>query len=199
MLSLLLLLFLILTGTTGNNTYMYISNKMSWLGAQSYCRQYHTDLASVRDATEYSVIQKVIINSGSAAWFGLFRDTWKWSDQTNFSTVSWMSGKPDNALGNENCGYLNNNQAADALCSDILPFFCYSIITGKQQIIKVKVRANQDVNEFAVKAAVLEQVKQKLKDHGMAENIKVKWREQPDGKVFHKVKENNSTVEKEEL
>ncbi|XP_053089820.1 C-type mannose receptor 2-like isoform X1 [Pangasianodon hypophthalmus] len=210
--------------------YIYISNIMSWLGAQSYCRQYHTDLASARDATENSVIQKVIINS-DWTWIGLFRDTWKWSDQTNFSTISWMSGKPDNALGNENCGYLNNNQAADAQCSDILPFFCYSseltfysvsylykftlilkcsfncvlifvfvcifaflrlVITGKQQIIKVKVRANQDVNEFAVKAAILEQIKQKLKDHGMAENITVKWREQPDGKVFHKEK-NNST------
>ncbi|KAF5892353.1 putative C-type lectin domain family 20 member A isoform X1, partial [Clarias magur] len=52
-------------------------------------------------------------------------DGWKWTDQTTFSTISWMPGKPDNVLGDENCGYINNLQAADAQCSDIMPFFCY--------------------------------------------------------------------------
>ncbi|KAG7331903.1 hypothetical protein KOW79_005872 [Hemibagrus wyckioides] len=74
-----------------------------------------------------------------------------------------------------------------------MPFFCYSEITGKLQIIRVKVRSSQDVKDPAVKEAILEQIKKKLKDHGMAKNITVKWREQPDGNVFHKEKENNST------
>ncbi|XP_053094488.1 C-type mannose receptor 2-like [Pangasianodon hypophthalmus] len=167
---------------------------MTWLGAQSYCRQHHTDLTSVRNTTEYLVIQELITVK---TWIGLFRDSWKWTDQTNFSTISWMSGKPDNKLGKENCGYLNNSQAADALCSDVMPFFCYSVITDKKETIRVKVRSSQDVNDPAVKAAILEQIYQKLRDHGMAQNITVKWREQRDGEVFHKEKQNNTMVKNE--
>ncbi|XP_058247342.1 putative C-type lectin domain family 20 member A [Hemibagrus wyckioides] len=175
---------------TGNERYIYISDSMTWSEAQAYCRINYTDLVSARDATESSVIAGMI---PGLTWIGLFRDKWKWTDQTSFSTISWMSGEPDNVLGNEDCGYLNNTRAADAQCSDIMPFFCYSEITGKLQIIRVKVRSSQDVKDPAVKEAILEQINQKLKDHGMAKNITMKWREQPDGNVFHKEKENNST------
>lgn len=96
---------------------------MSWSDAQSYCRQHHTDLASAADSTANTLIKGMITQT---VWFGLFRDGWKWSDHTNFSTVSWMPGKPDNALKKEDCGYLYNSQAADAQCSDIMPFFCCS-------------------------------------------------------------------------
>ncbi|KAK2832636.1 hypothetical protein Q7C36_016098 [Tachysurus vachellii] len=171
--------------TTGNQ-YIYISTRKTWLEAQAYCRQHHTDLAISKDPTEDTVIKGLI-----SGWtlIGLFRDSWKWTDQTNFSTISWKSGKPDNALGNENCGYINNGQAADARCSDIMPFFCYSNITGKQQTLRVKVQSSEDVNDAAVMKAIMEQINQKLKDHLRTQNITVKWRKQSDGVVFHKVKE----------
>ncbi|KAG7318740.1 hypothetical protein KOW79_017214 [Hemibagrus wyckioides] len=60
------------------------------------------------------------------------------------------------------------------------------VITGQQQIVRVKVQSNEDVNDPAMKEAILEQVNQKLKDHLKTENITVKWRKQPDGVVFHK-------------
>ncbi|KAK2866747.1 hypothetical protein Q7C36_002803 [Tachysurus vachellii] len=156
---------------------------MTWLQAQSYCRQYYTDLASTRDETEYSIVRSLSL---SETWFGLFRDSWKWIGKTNFSTIGWMPNKPDNTLFHENCGYINNNMAGDALCSDVMPFVCYSEIVRKYQIVRLKVKTNQDMKDPAVKAAILEQIKQKLKDHGMAGNSTVKWREQPDGLVFHK-------------
>ncbi|KAK2845981.1 hypothetical protein Q7C36_010835 [Tachysurus vachellii] len=168
---------------TGNQSFIYSSKSMTWLAAQSYCRTYYTDLASVRDTTENSFLAG--LNPLNNVWIGLFRDAWKWTDNTSFSTISWMSGKPDNALDNENCGYINNGQAADAQCSVIMPSYCYSDITGKQQILRVKVRFSQDVNNPAVKEAMLEQIKQKLMDHGMPETITVKWREKPDGTVFY--------------
>ncbi|KAF4085428.1 hypothetical protein AMELA_G00118770 [Ameiurus melas] len=170
---------------TGKGSYIYISSTMTFLEAQSYCRQHYTDLTSVRNTTEHLVIQGLVTKNN---WIGLFRDAWKWVDKTNFSTISWMSGKPDNALGNENCGYVNNSQAADARCSDIMPFFCYSEII-KKQIIRLKIQSNQDVNNLISQAAILEQIRQKLKDHGMAENITVEWRKQPNGEVFQKEKE----------
>ncbi|KAK3522283.1 hypothetical protein QTP86_001624, partial [Hemibagrus guttatus] len=145
---------------TGNQRYIYISTSMTWSSAQDHCRTYYTDLASARDATENSVIAGMI---PGLTWIGLFRDKWKWVDKNNFTTTSWLSANIDNALGDENCGFLNNGQAADAQCSDIMPFFCYSETTVKQQIIRVKVWSSQDVNDPAVKEAMLDKVKQKLR------------------------------------
>ncbi|XP_058262783.1 C-type mannose receptor 2-like [Hemibagrus wyckioides] len=169
----------------GTERYINISNMMTWFAAQSYCRRYYTDLASTKDITEYLLVQSFFPNE---TWIGLFRDSWKWIDKSNLSTVSWMPYQPDNKLWHENCGYINNSRVGDALCSDIMPFVCYSGIIRKYKTVRLKVRSNQDVNDPGVKAAILEQIKQKLKDHGMAENSTVKWREQPDGLVFHKQK-----------
>ncbi|KAK2845984.1 hypothetical protein Q7C36_010838, partial [Tachysurus vachellii] len=60
----------------------------------------------------------------------------------------------------------------------------------KRHILRVKVQSSQDVNDPALKEAMLEQIKQKLKDHGMAENITVKWKELPDRNVFFKENKN---------
>ncbi|XP_058247303.1 putative C-type lectin domain family 20 member A isoform X2 [Hemibagrus wyckioides] len=158
---------------TGNQKYIYISTHMTWSAAQAYCRTYYTDLASARDATANSIIAGLI---SGMTWFGLFRETWKWVDHKNVSTVTWMTGEPNNAQGNENCVYLNNGLAADSQCSALMPFFCYEV-TRKQQIIRLKIQSSQDVNDTAIKETILEQIKNKLKDHGMAENITVKWRD----------------------
>ncbi|XP_017338114.1 putative C-type lectin domain family 20 member A [Ictalurus punctatus] len=169
---------------SGTDRYISIPTTMTWYDAQQYCRQHHTDLASARNQTEQSIIQGKI---SRFSWIGLFRDFWKWVDGKNFSTIPWMAGKPNNALGHENCGYLYDGQASSALCTDIRPFFCYSLIKKKRHI-KVKLMSSQDLSDPAVQATILEKIKQKLKDQGMAENITAKWREQPDGQVFHKEK-----------
>ncbi|XP_053342644.1 putative C-type lectin domain family 20 member A [Clarias gariepinus] len=172
---------------TGSQQFVYISTTNSWLDAQAYCRTYYTDLASIKTATENSNVLALVSDQ---TWFGLIRDGWKWVNKNNFSTISWTPGKPDNAMWNENCGYLYNGMAVDAQCSDIMPFFCYSLITEKQQIIKVKVQSIQDVNNPSTKVTILEQIKQELKDHGIAQNITFNWRVQPDGYVFNKEKGN---------
>ncbi|KAI5626516.1 secretory phospholipase A2 receptor-like isoform X1, partial [Silurus asotus] len=140
---------------TGDQRYIYVTDTMAWLDAQKYCRHHYTDLASSRDATENSVLMNLVPDW---TWFGLFRDGWKWVDKTVFSTIMWMPGNPNNALKNENCGYLNNSQAADALCSNIMPFICYvDPPLKKQQAIKIKVQSNQDPHDPALKVAILEQ------------------------------------------
>lgn len=117
------LFFISTEGESGVESYINISNKVAWLDAQSYCRQYHTDLASTANENEFSAVKAFF---PFETWIGLFRDSWKWIDKTKFSTISWMSTKPDNKLANENCGYINNSQAGDALCSDEMPFYCYA-------------------------------------------------------------------------
>ncbi|KAF5884845.1 putative C-type lectin domain family 20 member A isoform X1 [Clarias magur] len=139
---------------TGNERYIFINNSVTWSDAQAYCRQYHTDLASARNASENTVIKSF---TPFGVWIGLYRDGWKWVDKSNFSTISWMPGTPNNLMGNENCGYFYNGQAGDAQCTDIKPFFCYRVTTGQQQIMRVKVQSDQDVNNPVVETAILEQ------------------------------------------
>ncbi|KAF5907194.1 putative C-type lectin domain family 20 member A isoform X1, partial [Clarias magur] len=105
-----------------NESFIFINENKTWSDAQAYCRQYHTDLASARTVAESSAIKSLTYGF---IWIGLFRDSWKWIDKSNFSTISWMPGTPYNLLGHENCGYFYNGQAGDAQCTDIMPFFCY--------------------------------------------------------------------------
>ncbi|XP_062846309.1 putative C-type lectin domain family 20 member A [Trichomycterus rosablanca] len=184
--------FLCYDGTkTGSGKYVYISTSKTWFDAQSYCRLHYTDLAIIRDPTENSLLGILFT---WMTWIDLFRTTWKWLDQTNLANITWKSGQPDNSLSLEDCGYLSNFQAGDARCSDLKPFFCHGIITGQKQILKFKVRSDQDVNDPVVQAALLEKIQQKLKELGMEQNITLKWREQADGVVFHKIK-NDTIVE----
>lgn len=104
--------------------YIYISKPpMNWSDAQSYCRQHYTDLAIIKNSIESVAFQNILTTS---AWLGLFRDSWKWINETNMSTVMWAPGQPDNRNDHEDCGFVTNGQAADAPCSDTKPFFCYS-------------------------------------------------------------------------
>lgn len=134
------IIYLLTDRYSGTDGYISIPTTMTWYDAQQYCRQHHTDLASARNQTEQSIIQGKI---SRFSWIGLFRDFWKWVDGKNFSTIPWMAGKPNNALGHENCGYLYDGQASSALCTDIRPFFCYSR--------KLKLYLISDLNYFKLK------------------------------------------------
>ncbi|KAI5109510.1 C-type mannose receptor 2-like, partial [Silurus meridionalis] len=109
----------------GSDRYIYNSKKITWIEAQSYCRQYYTDLASTSNETEYTLIHDMATPLQFYTWIGLFRNPWKWIDQTSLSLVPWKTGKPDNFQLKENCGFLYQNQLDDTLCSDLKPFFCY--------------------------------------------------------------------------
>ena len=71
-------------------TFIYYNIEKSWADAQAFCRENHTDLITIRNATE---------NLASIhGWLGLYRDDstseWKWSrgdERANFTT--WRDGK----------------------------------------------------------------------------------------------------------
>ncbi|XP_066517942.1 macrophage mannose receptor 1-like isoform X2 [Hoplias malabaricus] len=113
--------------TTGR--YIFFKNGKTWRDAQSYCRQYHTDLASVRNQTENQLMLNMTLSSGvKQSWIGLFNDSWQWSDQSDSSFRYWRSDHPNNATSNENCtavSMADQGQWLDVNCNTMNPFVCY--------------------------------------------------------------------------
>ncbi|TTO63366.1 hypothetical protein Baya_15295 [Bagarius yarrelli] len=68
-------------------------------------------------------------------------------------------------------------------------------VTEQQQIVKVKVQSSEDVNDPAMKAAILDQINQKLMEMGMTGTFTLKWRKQSDGEVFYKEKIEEKTLQ----
>uniref|UniRef100_A0A8C1AEW8 Si:dkey-11o15.8 n=1 Tax=Cyprinus carpio carpio TaxID=630221 RepID=A0A8C1AEW8_CYPCA len=120
------------TNATGH--YVVIYHNKTWTEAQSYCREHHTDLISIRNETENYRVQS-LISSNSGFWIGLYR-TRSWSDQSNSSFSNWRTGQPDNAGNSEYCtavSFSDSGSWTDENCNTALPFICYSALASSRQ------------------------------------------------------------------
>ncbi|XP_063042955.1 C-type mannose receptor 2-like [Engraulis encrasicolus] len=113
-----------------DSSLVLINEAKNWTEAQKYCREKHTDLASVRNQTENDQIRYLISGlRGVHVWIGLFRDAWEWSDGSSSSFRHWERGEP-NYGGDNPQGFCvemksRSGQWNDHSCDQQKGFICY--------------------------------------------------------------------------
>uniref|UniRef100_A0A3Q2DDY9 C-type lectin domain-containing protein n=1 Tax=Cyprinodon variegatus TaxID=28743 RepID=A0A3Q2DDY9_CYPVA len=87
--------------------YHFIKKYFTWTEAQSYCRQKHTDLASILNSEQQNQLIDNLTSAGhsSDVWIGLFNEIdWRWSDGFSGSGVDYRSWKLSNDEPNFHSG-----------------------------------------------------------------------------------------------
>ncbi|XP_056605101.1 macrophage mannose receptor 1-like [Triplophysa dalaica] len=74
-----------------SKSYIIDTSNKTWREAQSFCKQYHTDLITVRNQTDNQLIHNIINNTETSVWIGLFRDSWECADNTDSAFRNWRS------------------------------------------------------------------------------------------------------------
>lgn len=111
-----------------SNKFYLIKEKKTWLEAQSYCRKHHTDLVSGQNQLQDKELVSEIASIYTSMIFGLFRDTWKWSDGSSFSFRHRNHSFADHQPDNKSCAMvmLNKNSSWETDdCNSTKSFFCY--------------------------------------------------------------------------
>ncbi|XP_034567320.1 macrophage mannose receptor 1-like [Notolabrus celidotus] len=186
-------------GTTVSSNFIYVNEKKTWEEAQSYCREHYTDLASVRNQAENEEIKKSI--QGNSVLIGLYKDTlWNWSDGSSYSFRNWVSDRSLVSFQTA-CGAIHEGRWHSRSCDEKLYFVCQNAIKDqvKKRVLRVKLtKKDPSLNLEDAADAILQQLRQTLKEHGLSKDMKLTWRKQPDGKVFNleekkEKKKNNCT------
>ncbi|XP_071326283.1 C-type mannose receptor 2-like [Trachinotus anak] len=123
--------------------YHYINQSMTWTDAQRYCREKHTDLATIKSIDDISKLNRPSSDT-SQMWIGLNDDptfwkgvmgndsnSWRWSATGETSETdyqNWDSAQPNNNGGHQTCVVVEKNGEKwhDESCSSKYSFVCYS-------------------------------------------------------------------------
>ncbi|XP_044040991.1 C-type mannose receptor 2-like [Siniperca chuatsi] len=118
--------------------YHFISEPKTWPEAQQYCREKHTDLATVNNVQDLEELAGLINSEVTSYIFlGLYR-SWGWSvsdaddyKEGELGYWNWASGEPVKYF----CGSIGSTGEWFATnCNSSLNFFCYNVIFIKQLI-----------------------------------------------------------------
>ncbi|XP_050949045.1 lymphocyte antigen 75-like [Labeo rohita] len=114
-------------------TYVVVNQYQTWTEAQSYCREHHTDLVSIRSKTENNKMQYLLQTFLLyETWIGLYR-TRSWSDHSNSSFTYWKTGHPNTAEFCTVASFSDSGKWEDKYCNNVFTFFCYSTLSSSRQ------------------------------------------------------------------
>ncbi|XP_008433325.1 C-type mannose receptor 2-like [Poecilia reticulata] len=114
--------------------YHFVNQSLSWTEAQTYCRQTHTDLATVLSSDEQNMFISTLSSAGhsSDVWIGLFSEIdWRWSDGLTGSGADYRhwrtsSNEPSFDYPDELCvSFHYNGGWVTEPCSTQRYFLCY--------------------------------------------------------------------------
>ncbi|XP_047232273.1 C-type lectin 1-like isoform X2 [Girardinichthys multiradiatus] len=174
-------------GIGTNVTFVLINLSMNWPKAQNYCREHHTDLVTIRDPSENQKV-KELVPAGKSVWIGLHKRFWNWVDGSNPLLNYWKYWEP---TGNtKKCAatfFELSGKWEDLNCELKRAFICYQAPL-LQEVLKVKLlrTAPLDLEDPTVLENMLKQLERKLQEQRVNLKIKLSWRKQTDGKIFHK-------------
>lgn len=103
---------------------------MTWNNAQTYCRENHIDLATIRNRDDMTKLAKMPSDGVSSAWIGLKKNgvaSWQWSvgeTQTSDGLVNYTNwaSSPDSS---HDCGGMRDDgKWLSAPCGNLNPFVC---------------------------------------------------------------------------
>ncbi|XP_017165811.1 C-type mannose receptor 2-like [Poecilia reticulata] len=121
--------FLCYNESDTSHKYHLIKEQKSWLEAQSYCRENHTDLISGTKQLQDEEV-KMMMNSADfeKVFIGLFRDTWRWSDGSSFSFRHWNLKFDNHIINSGQCAmtvFDDGGRWKNENCDERKPFICY--------------------------------------------------------------------------
>ncbi|KAK6470107.1 secretory phospholipase A2 receptor-like, partial [Huso huso] len=102
--------------------HVFVNTLKSWSEAQSYCRENHTELATVHSQEEAQQLLNIAGASLSdSAWIGLYRDdtqNWQWSNSDDVIYSNWRADLF--------CASVNSvGQWEDRVCFEMKASMCY--------------------------------------------------------------------------
>ncbi|KAK2859827.1 hypothetical protein Q5P01_004447 [Channa striata] len=165
-----------------------VNETVDWFSAWRYCRENYTDL--VTDSTN-------LVPNGSQAWIGLiYQASSYWSDGSNSSFRYWDKPAYQYNLMQDLCAVADLQRSGKWIFvprGTTLPFVCYSKLCFSLclSVLKLRITSAVDLNDPDVKENLLKQFQERLQEKGVT-GVTLKWREQPDGKVFHKEEETDA-------
>ncbi|KAK6477807.1 snaclec bitiscetin subunit alpha-like, partial [Huso huso] len=110
--------------------HVFVETVKSWSEAQRYCREKHTDLATVRSQEEAEQLLNITGASLRDSWIGLYRDdtqNWQWSNSDDVIYSNWRADLF--------CASVNSDgKWTDLPCNLQKAFMCYK---GKDVIVAI--------------------------------------------------------------
>ncbi|XP_055361838.1 secretory phospholipase A2 receptor-like [Betta splendens] len=182
---------------------VYVNQSMDWFTAWRYCRENFTDLDSygyvpwnasswLYNAWVNNQNLNNLVPSNVRVWIGVvFYLQMFWSDGSNSSFRYW-----DNSTYTFDEVWKNQMRVAVdlqrsgkwrlLLHDTTLPFVCYNRVDMKSiTVLKLRLSSSVDLNDLDVYENILKQLQDRLKEKGVS-GVTLRWRKQPDGKIFHK-------------